>query len=391
MTKVTGHYRTNPVTGKQEWVGAHDRQTKQGASVSPVNALASKIPTKISGEQVPQPGSQTVSDVFANYQNAILEKPVATLESETPTMVDTKAAAAWEELGRARQRLDFDREQIYPASGVWERYMRKPPFQEALNAAIARTKEAPSPYEKHVAKEAVKAYDDALEKVEEKWVEYEKHDNEWKRRGRWSRAFLAVGGHVHSSMNCSTCNNGAQPTSFSWMTEYSGESEKNIVSAAGERACTICYPTAPVETLNSPTRMFSEQELIAAKEKERRASAAAIKKAETLEKSITNPDVSKLVVDLFNGYRETVKTERAARILLARELAAQEVEYSTDWRHNRGVLPLNEQGLENKRRSLRKIEILSIAIAAKNGITVKEVLSDAKILKSVRKQVKENI
>jgi hypothetical protein len=83
------------------------------------------------------------------------------------------------------------------------------------------------------------------------------------RRRPWTRAFLAVTngqGHVHSSMSCSTCNKMGRSTRFSWMVEFSGSTEEQIVEAAGERACTVCYPTAPAEVLNRPTQMFSPDE-----------------------------------------------------------------------------------------------------------------------------------
>lgn len=65
-------------------------------------------------------------------------------------------------------------------------------------------------------------------------------DDEFERRGGWTRAFLVnnSNGHVHSSMQCSTCT---PTTRFHWVTEYSDSTEDEIVAAAGERACTVCY------------------------------------------------------------------------------------------------------------------------------------------------------
>jgi len=64
----------------------------------------------------------------------------------------------------------------------------------------------------------------------------------------WTRAFLVTNsnGHVHSSMNCSTCNRNGKATTFAWVTDFSDHDEAQIVAAAGWRACTVCYPTAPV-------------------------------------------------------------------------------------------------------------------------------------------------
>ncbi len=63
----------------------------------------------------------------------------------------------------------------------------------------------------------------------------------------WSRFFLvtsSAGGHIHSSMHCSSCN---FRTGFSWLPTLSGLSEKDAVAAHGAILCTVCYPSAPVE------------------------------------------------------------------------------------------------------------------------------------------------
>lgn len=67
----------------------------------------------------------------------------------------------------------------------------------------------------------------------------------------WSRFFLVVGGHIHSSMSCSTCNNGQDPTDFGWLPQLSGLSEADAVHAHGAVLCTVCFPSAPVEWTNA--------------------------------------------------------------------------------------------------------------------------------------------
>lgn len=66
------------------------------------------------------------------------------------------------------------------------------------------------------------------------------------RRRPWSRFFLVrnSGGHIHSSMACSTCY---PTTRFGWLPELSGLSEPDAVKAHGAILCTVCYPSAPVE------------------------------------------------------------------------------------------------------------------------------------------------
>jgi hypothetical protein len=134
------------------------------------------------------------------------------------------------------------------------------------------------------------------------------YEAEFDRRGGWSRAFLVITsgqGHVHSSQRCHTCY---ITTQFNWVTEFSGHDEAEIVEAAGERACTICYPSAPVEVLARPTKIFSqdEREKLAARE------AREAKRAEKAAAEIRDPDTGKL---LF-------KTERGATNEIAQKLDA---------------------------------------------------------------------
>lgn len=83
-------------------------------------------------------------------------------------------------------------------------------------------------------------------------------NNEFNHRGGWARAFLVnnSNGHVHSNMVCSTCY---PTTQYVWMVEYSAKSQEEIIEAAGERACTVCYPDAPVDAKG--TKMYTPDEI----------------------------------------------------------------------------------------------------------------------------------
>jgi hypothetical protein len=74
------------------------------------------------------------------------------------------------------------------------------------------------------------------------------YEAEYQRRP-WSRFFLVQnnGGHIHSSMSCSTCNKRGQSTRFGWLPELSGKTEPEAVAEHGAILCTVCYPSAPVE------------------------------------------------------------------------------------------------------------------------------------------------
>lgn len=67
----------------------------------------------------------------------------------------------------------------------------------------------------------------------------------------WSRFFLVPGGHIHSNMNCSSCNKMGQLTRFSWLPTLSGLTEADAVAEHGAILCTVCYPSAPVWFTNA--------------------------------------------------------------------------------------------------------------------------------------------
>lgn len=62
----------------------------------------------------------------------------------------------------------------------------------------------------------------------------------------WSRFFVVTSskGHIHSSMSCSTCR---YTTTFGWLPELSGQTEKDAVDEYGSVLCSVCFPSAPVE------------------------------------------------------------------------------------------------------------------------------------------------
>lgn len=77
---------------------------------------------------------------------------------------------------------------------------------------------------------------------------------------RWSRFFLvtsSAGGHIHSSMHCSTCR---WDTGFAWLPDLSGLTEKDAVDAHGAILCTVCFPSAPVEWTNAHEVAAAERE-----------------------------------------------------------------------------------------------------------------------------------
>lgn len=88
----------------------------------------------------------------------------------------------------------------------------------------------------------------------------------------WSRAYIVPGGHVHRDYHCHTL---FVDTQRFLVPEVSGMTEDEIVAKAGERACTVCYPSAPSEYLKRKTELFTRDE----KEKEEARRAREAKRA----------------------------------------------------------------------------------------------------------------
>lgn len=183
-------------------------------------------------------------------------------------------------------------------------------------------------------------------------------DEEFTRRGGWTRAFLVrnAGGHVHSSMTCSTC---FDTTVYVWLPEYSGHDETEIVDAAGEKACTVCYPTAPVDVLKRKSRI--EDPAIRAKREERERKAAAKAEKDKLT-GIWNPDGTPLKEVRTTGTEMEIRTERAADTR------------AVDLMFNQAVS--DEVGRGHNPHYSESLNRIVAALAAKRGNTQEEVLAD---------------
>lgn len=194
------------------------------------------------------------------------------------------------------------------------------------------------------------------------------YDNEFTRRGGWTRAFFVAnaGGHVHRSMNCSTCY---PTTRFQWLPSYSGKDENEIVGDAGNRACTICYPSAPVEVLNRPSKINDPEKEAARQEREAKKAA---KDAATAAKAISNPDGTPLVV---NGWKQ--KTVRSAEIAAVSHMVDLE------------IAKTNPEYFPNKAyqaEKARDVEDVLVALAHKNGTNIED--ERARLNTKVAKKVK---
>lgn len=134
---------------------------------------------------------------------------------------------------------------------------------------------------------------------------------EYQARGGWARAFLVnnTSGHVHSSTGCSSC---FPTTQYKWVTDLSGATQEQIIDAAGWRACTVCYPDAPVEALKADTKLLSDEDHAKAARKAEADAAKAEKAAKAAADACPMPDGSPVVLSDARP-----KTERAVRNALS--------------------------------------------------------------------------
>lgn len=193
---------------------------------------------------------------------------------------------------------------------------------------------------------------------------------EYRARGGWTRAYIVLGGHVHSSTTCSTCY---PTTAFGWLTELSGMDEAEIVKLAGERACTVCYPTAPVEALGRPSQLFHADEVAAQQAREERAAAKVERDAKRIAKAATK-DGSVLAVKL-GGYRERITTEVTATRLYV-DASANAVRYA------------DRLGLSDG--DVLALAMIVVSLADKHGVTEDEERArlDAKVTARIKRDAK---
>ena len=171
----------------------------------------------------------------------------------------------------------------------------------------------------------------------------------------WTRAFLVINsnGHVHSSMDCNTC---FPTTRYNWLVQYSNDDENTIVEDAGQDACTICYPSAPAEVLNRPSRIVTADKVAKAKAK---AERDAKREAKLAKEKANAPTKSGEFLYFKQGrYTQVIKTERTA---------------VSEWLNNQYWI-LNSSNPESQESKKQVNEIICQNLAEKNGVSFDQQL-----------------
>lgn len=239
--------------------------------------------------------------------------------------------------------------------------------------------------------ETIREYTSKIEKLGKEVNVLQKkiapYDKVFRDRGGWNRAYIVPNGHVHNSMECSTC---FPTTKFEWVTGFSGKEEKEIVEAAGERACTVCYPSAPVDVLSRPSQMMTVDERKKADERAEREKKREQQRKRDNEKGITSPDGSPLRI---NGF--VIKTERSAEIKLVDNLTEEmlrnkDIEEGDKWGLYDGDFTW-EDNVKNLQRLndmyAKEKNALVEALAAKRGVETEDVLNS--VADRVQKKFKQ--
>jgi len=173
------------------------------------------------------------------------------LSTMTPVEIDTILAAIWKRISVIETEIKgYQKKGREAAKCVSQGYTG---YQGILDRSIAKVADL------QVALAAIE-------------VEAAPYEAEYAARP-WTRAFLctASNGHVHKSRACSTTR---IRTRFMWLIDYAGKDEAQVVADAGCIACTVCFPSAPVEGLARPTRIFASPEAQAKAEKKAADEAA---------------------------------------------------------------------------------------------------------------------
>ena len=188
----------------------------------------------------------------------------------------------------------------------------------------------------------------------------------------WTRAFLvlASNGHVHSSMDCNTC---FPTTRYNWLVQYSNDDENTIVEDAGQDACTICYPSAPAEVLNRPSRIVTADKVAKAQAKAERDAKREAKLAK--EKANAPTASGEFLIYKEGKWTRVIKTERSAIIEWADLQWKIEREIATHYYNGEAHSAESIQEQKDDKAFAQEIaDLIARNLAEKNGVSFDQQL-----------------
>lgn len=223
--------------------------------------------------------------------------------------------------------------------------------------------------------DAIAKRDELIAKRTELQKTITKCNADWYANGCWSRFYFVCNsnGHIHSSVNCSTCY---EDTRYAWLTNLSGLTEEDAVKAEGEVLCSVCFPSAPVAWTSGTSRRDKEA-------KAQREAEKAERQRKKAEKSLSlDGEVVTIRTEGKSYYnRKEFKTLRSAELWLVEAYAYNFVEAlkvtgtTTYW--------ASAPDAYSEENVLYVVDLYS----QKTGISTDEVIANA--LKKATKKVKE--
>lgn len=294
----------------------------------------------------------------------------------SPSAVDELGSAAYQDLTRAAEKADRQMVMLR----LLTRTSRRADLSDTEVLEIAQRRQGVASGDKQAVARHLTEHAGAVSQRQKAAERFQEAEHEWQRRGQWTRAFLVagVGGHVHSSMSCSTCNRAGTATKFEWLTDYSGATQEQIVADAGYRACTVCYPQAPLGDAGTlPTRMFSSEEVNAQNSRETAKAKAGERRAKAIAAGLT-PDGSPLRVAYSRHGRHWSRKVGAYVVGPFEEAEEFKTERTaTTWYTDTVPLPLHGQPVGPDRGEREPVfTAIEEAIAAKRGVPVAEVVAE---------------
>jgi len=249
------------------------------------------------------------------YDKCMNTTATAQLADQTPAQIDTQLAALYSEKAKIAQTIEHAYSTLHYKANDKKRYYGRSRVgmwtmtdQQALDTVHAMLDAGTlAPYDVTSTQQTLANLVVAQGQLNQAKTQIAELDAEYMRRP-WSR-FLEVtssNGHIHSSMFCSTCNNGKQMTEFAWHPQLSGLTEAEAVAQLGPLLCSTCFASAPVEW------------------KRDRADVNRERKAAQPKPVKAGPFAS--ISYITNGYpqRETFKTAQMAQNWVVKERAEHE-------------------------------------------------------------------
>lgn len=281
------------------------------------------------------------------------------LATATPVEIDTELHALYGRIANLRSQSDRVEREIYRIDSV-----EPDTYTSMLPQYSAEHREKLA---KEVARLDKEVMDIQVYEVSPLQVEF-------LRRGGWTRYYLVdnVNGHVHKGQDCATC---FPTTQYEWLVEQSGLSAKELVSLAGEQACTVCFPWAPIDDLKKKTQLESVPKKAARLERECKKAEREAKKAA---KAIANPDGSPL--EVFTGHypeRQVVRGGKVVKVHPAHDAynTLETLHAARGWLTD--YFYWNKGGAHPSYRS-ESLDDVAKAVAHKEGKDVETVLAEAK-------------